>query len=167
MGTPMATADPDTRRKILRRLTYGLQVVTASADGDLAGGTITWISQASFSPPLVMVGIKASSRLHAAVELAGAFAVNLLAEDQKDVAQAFFRPGEREEGLLNGYEFEQGPETGAPLLVESPMWFEARVTDTVKRGDHTVFIAEIVSVGVRADDVRALALRDTTWSYGG
>jgi flavin reductase (DIM6/NTAB) family NADH-FMN oxidoreductase RutF len=69
--------------------------------------------------------------------------------------------------LLNGYRFEPGPETGAPVLVDVPYWFEARVTDTVKRGDHTVFVAEVVNAGVRDESVTPLLLRSTGMSYGG
>jgi flavin reductase (DIM6/NTAB) family NADH-FMN oxidoreductase RutF len=68
---------------------------------------------------------------------------------------------------LNGYRFEPGPETGAPLLVDLPYWFEARVTDTVARGDHTVFVAEVVSAGVRDSEKVPLVLRATGLNYGG
>ncbi len=83
------------------------------------------------------------------------------------MAAAFFRPAEISDGTINGYAFEPGPETGAPLILDAPAWFEARVTDAVKRGDHTVFVAEVISVGIRNPDARPLALRDTGWSYGG
>lgn len=158
---------PEVRKQVMRRLTYGLYVMTASFDGDMAAGTITWISQASFSPPLVMVGVKAESRLHEIVERSGSFAVNMLGSSQKDVASAFFRPSQITPGHLNGYAYESGPQTGSPLLIDLPAWFEARVTDTIKRGDHTVFVAEVVHAGVRGGDLMPLRLADTNWSYGG
>jgi hypothetical protein len=37
----------------------------------------------------------------------------------------------------------------------------------VKRGDHTVVVAEVVEAGVRNPDATPMALRDTTWHYGG
>lgn len=42
-----------------------------------------------------------------------------------------------------------------------------RVTDAVKRGDHTVFVAEVVNAGVRDDSVAPLLLRATGMNYGG
>ena len=57
--------------------------------------------------------------------------------------------------------------TGCPLIVDLPYWFECRVTDTVKRGDHTVFVGETVSAGVRDDSAVPLLLRDTGMNYGG
>lgn len=115
-----------------------------------------------------MVAVKRDSGLHAAlIERSGAFAVNVLAAGQTDVASAFFRPTEIEDGKLNGYAFEVGPETGAPLLLDLPAWFEARVTDMVKGGDHSVYFAEVISVGLRDPEAEPMVLRQTGWSYGG
>jgi flavin reductase (DIM6/NTAB) family NADH-FMN oxidoreductase RutF len=159
--------DPDVRKQVLRLLTYGLYVVTAAHEGRAAADTVNWLTQASFQPPLVVVAIKTTSQLHPLIEEAGAFAVNVLGSHQKDVAQAFFRPSQVEAGRINGYPFEPGPATGAPLLLDLPAWFEARVTDAVKRGDHTVFVGEVVSVGLRSPQVRPLEMWDTGWFYGG
>ncbi len=159
--------DPEVKKRTLRLLTYGLYVLTAADGDEVAAGTVNWLSQASFTPPLVMVGVKADSRLHALVERSHGFAVNILATGQKDVASAFFRPSQVEGGRLNGYAFEPGPETGAPLLTDLPAWFEARVTDAVKRGDHTVFVAEVINVGLRDPNAKPLVMWDTGWSYGG
>ena len=159
--------DSEVKKEALRLLTYGLYVVTAADGNDVAAGTINWLSQASFAPPLVMVGVKAASGLHALIERSGVFAVSLLAAEQKDVASAFFRSTQIKDGRINGYPFESGPETGAPLLKDLPAWFEACVTDAVKRGDHTVFVAEVVNVGLRSASPKPLEMWDTGWFYGG
>jgi flavin reductase (DIM6/NTAB) family NADH-FMN oxidoreductase RutF len=159
--------DPEVKKRTLRLLTYGLYVLTAADGDEVAAGTVNWLSQASFEPPLVMVGVKADSRIHELVERSGTFAVNILGADQKDVATAFFRPSQVEDGRINGYAFEPGPETGAPLLIDLPAWFEARVTDVVKRGDHTVFVAEVVNAGLRDPEAKPLEMWDTGWFYGG
>jgi len=157
----------ETKKKVLRQITYGVYVMTAAAGDDLAAATITWLSQSSFDPPLVMAAVRNGSHLHTVVDRARAFAVNIVGEAQRDVAAAFFRPGRLQDGHLNGYAFEKGPATGAPLLVDLPSWFEARVTDTLARGDHTVYLAEVVEVGLRHPEVRPLVLSETEWSYGG
>jgi flavin reductase (DIM6/NTAB) family NADH-FMN oxidoreductase RutF len=159
--------DTALRKRVLRMMTYGLYVVTAAAGDDLAAGTVTWLSQASFEPPLVMVGLRRDGRMHEVVTRARAFAVHVLAKTQQQVASSFFRPSIVADGRLNGYAFEHGPATGAPLLLDLPAWFEARVTDTVGRGDHTVFIAEVVGIGLRDADAAPLVLGDTPWSYAG
>jgi flavin reductase (DIM6/NTAB) family NADH-FMN oxidoreductase RutF len=114
-----------------------------------------------------MVAVKNDNDSHAIIERSGVFAINVLAEDQLDVAKAFFRTTLVEGDTLNGFRFEPGPATGSPLLVDVPYWFEARVTDTVKRGDHTVFVAEVVAAGVRDENAAPISLRSTGMNYGG
>lgn len=159
--------DAEVKKQVLRRVTYGLYVLTAATKDDFAAGAVNWLSQASFNPPLVMAGVRSDGHLRILIDRTGGFGVNVLAATQQDIAAAFFRPTQVEGNRLNGYVFESGPEIGAPLLVELPSWFEARVTDAVRRGDHTVYVAEVVSAGLRDPHAKALVMWDTKWSYGG
>jgi len=44
---------------------YGLYVITLeNKDGRISAGTVNWVTQASFKPPLVSVGVKADSQIH-------------------------------------------------------------------------------------------------------
>ena len=158
--------DPQAKKVALRAINYGLYVLTAIEGDQVGAAGVNWLTQTSFEPPLIAVGVKADSDSHAIIERTGTFAVNVLAEDQLDIGKAFFRTTVVEGNMLNGYTFEPGPETGAPLLVDLPYWFEARVTDTVKRGDHTLFVAEVVNAGVRRE-ATPLLLRSTGMNYGG
>ncbi len=159
--------DPNDKKLALRAINYGLFVLTAKLDEDYAAAGVNWLSQASFEPPLVMAALKADSGAAQLAARAGAFAVNVLADDQLDVGKAFFRSTSVEGDTINGYRFEPGPVTGAPLLTELPYWFEARVTDTVERGDHTVFVVEVVNAGVRDAERVPMLLRATGMNYGG
>jgi flavin reductase (DIM6/NTAB) family NADH-FMN oxidoreductase RutF len=159
--------DVAVRKQVLRLLTYGLYILAAAAGDDLAAGTVTWLSQASFTPLLVMVGIRRDGHVHGVVDRSRAFAINVLASTQGEIASAFFRPSVADGDRINGYAFERGPSTGAPLLLDLPAWFEARVTDAVTGGDHTVFVAEVVGYGLRDSGAAPLALSNTPWSYAG
>jgi len=159
--------DPQQKKVALRAINYGLYVLTAVDGDDYAAAGVNWLSQASFDPPLVMVAVKADSDTHAVITRSGVFAVGVLGDDQLDVGKAFFRTTTVEGDTLNGYRFERGPATGAPVLVDLAYWFEARVTDTVARGDHTVFVGEVVGAGVRDESVTPLLLRSTGMNYGG
>lgn len=159
--------DPQSKKVALRAINYGLFILTAAEGDSLAAAGVNWLSQASFEPPLIMVGVKSDSETHALIERTGALAVNVLGESQIDIGKAFFRTTVVEGDTLNGYTFERGPQTGCPLLVDLPYWFEARVTDTICRGDHTVIVAEVVEAGVRDASVTPLLLRSTGMNYGG
>ena len=157
--------DPIQKKNALRKMTYGLYVATARDTESTAGGTINWISQASFEPPLIIAGIKRDSRLHQAIENSKAFAVHVVGKTQKALATSFFRGATEENGKLNGYAFSPGT-TGAPVLSDPPAWFECRVLDVIRRGDHTIFVGEVVDAGVRSEE-DALTIRDAGFTYAG
>ncbi len=153
------------KKTALRLLTYGLYVATARDANGCAGGTINWLSQSSFTPPLVMAGIQRDSSLHQAIAASRAFAVHIVGRGQKALATSFFKGATESGDTLNGFRFEAGV-TGAPVLLDPPAYFECRVTDEIRRGDHTVFVAEVVAAGVRSDE-EPLTLREAGFAYGG
>lgn len=157
--------DPTVRKKALRLLTYGLYIVTSRDGEECAAGTITWLSQCSMEPPLVMAGIQQESTLHAAIHRSRAFAVHIIGRSQKNMAMSFFKTTRREGETLNGYGFESGA-TGAPILADAPAWVECRVLDEARHGDHTIFVGEVVAAGARRDE-EPLTLREAGFSYGG
>jgi len=157
--------DPTVRKKALRQLTYGLYIVTSRDGEECAAGTITWLSQCSMEPPLVMAGIQQESSLHAAISSSRTFAVHIIGRSQKNMAMSFFKTTKREGETLNGYRFESGV-TGAPILADAPAWVECRVLDETRRGDHTIFVAEVVAAGAPRDE-EPLTLREAGFSYGG
>lgn len=157
--------DPAAKKKALRLLTYGLYVATARDGESCAAGTINWVSQSSFDPPLIMAGIQLDSSLHQAIAASRAFALHIVGKTQKDFAMRFFRTAKHEGDTLHGFRFEAGV-TGAPLLLDLPAWLECRVVEEIRCGDHTIFVAEVVAAGVRRDE-EPLTLRETGFSYGG
>ncbi len=157
--------NPEAKKKALRMITYGLYVLTSKSGDRYSAGTVNWLSQASFEPPLIMVGVRKDSGLYSVISESGVFAVNILGSEQKEIASAFFKPTNVEGDKINGYKFEEG-ETGAPLLVDLPAFFECKVVDKVERGDHTIFVGEVVNAGVR-NETKPLVMWDTGWFYGG
>lgn len=158
--------DEALKKEVLRRITYGLYVVTARSGDEWSAGTVNWLSQAAFAPPLVMVGIKKDSGLHAILHQTGRAAVHILEAGQKDLAADFFRPTQFADGKLNGHacRLDDG---GLPILTEIPWHFVVEARDWVERGDHSVLVAEVVGVGKTRDAGQPLVMRDTGWSYGG
>ena len=157
--------DENAKKKALRQLTYGLYVATSAHAGGCAAGTINWLSQSSFEPPLLMVGIQRDSSLHKAIGASRAFALHIVGKSQRNLAMSFFKTAKQEGDTLNGFRFEPGV-TGSPVLIDPPAWIECRVVEEIKRGDHTIFVAEVIGAGVRRDE-EPLTLREAGFSYGG
>jgi flavin reductase (DIM6/NTAB) family NADH-FMN oxidoreductase RutF len=166
--------DNDTKKTVLRMVPYGLYVLTAhGADDQVAAAAVNWVTQASFKPPLLAVAVKDGSFTHSLIQQAGVFALNILGKGQAAVAFAFFKPTVRDGMTLSGESFHYG-ENGCPILDHAPAFVECRVVGSLAPGDHTVFIGEVIAVGLsqpipgRPDDA-ILALRDLGANifYGG
>lgn len=141
----------DAKKTALRMIPYGLYVMTArSRDGaTVSAATVNWVTQAAFAPPLVAVGVKKDSGGHALVKEAGAFALNILGKGQAALAYDFFKPTQLQGDRLNGHAFRAGV-TGSPILEAVPAWVECRLVETVERGDHSLFVGELVEAGINA-----------------
>ena len=160
--------DEAAKKTSLRTIPYGMYVLTTrNCDGQNVGAaTVNWVTQTSFQPPLVAVGVKADSGAHAHIRETGVFAVNVIGGEQRDLAFNFFKSHEREGNSIGGESFESGPETGCPLLTSCPSWWECKVVGEVAHGDHTLFVGEVVEAGVRRDE-SAILMRDHNLFYGG
>jgi flavin reductase (DIM6/NTAB) family NADH-FMN oxidoreductase RutF len=55
---------------------------------------------------------------------------------------------------------------GCPILEQALAYFECRVVDKIERGDHTVFVAEVIDAGVQREG-QPLTLAETGFKYGG
>jgi flavin reductase (DIM6/NTAB) family NADH-FMN oxidoreductase RutF len=143
--------DPNAKKTALRMIPYGLYVLTAQGrDGSIAAATVNWVTQASFAPPLLVVGVKADSGAHAVIKDAGAFALNVLGKGQQAAAFAFFKPATRDGNRINGEVFRPGA-NGAPILESAPASVECTLVDTLEKGDHSIFVGEVVAAQVKAE----------------
>ena len=158
--------DEAAKKQALRMIPYGLFLLTSKNGEDIASATVNWVTQTSFKPPLVAVGIKAETHPYETVKKAGTFAINVLNADQKDVAQAFFMTVKPEGNQLGPVTFRTGT-TGSPIINESPAYWECKVIDIVEHGDHHIFVGEVVEAGVAENPTPTLLMRDTGWNYGG
>ncbi|MCS7296133.1 MAG: flavin reductase family protein [Chloroflexota bacterium] len=157
--------DEQAKKTALRMIPYGLYVLGVGKGERSTLSTVNWLTQASFQPPLVVVGVKQGTHTYDLLKEHGAFAVSVLGTGQKDIAFAFFRHVEPKEGKFGDYEFETAV-TGAPILRAAPAWFECRLTDTIERGDHAIVVGEVIEAGVRAA-TKALTMEECGVTYGG
>jgi flavin reductase (DIM6/NTAB) family NADH-FMN oxidoreductase RutF len=157
--------DEQAKKTALRMIPYGLYVLGTKQGDELGAAAINWLTQASFEPPLLAMGVKTEGATFQHLRANVDFALSILGTGQKDMAFAFFKPTEQDGDSLNGYKFET-KETGAPILVDAPAWVEGRVTDVVERGDHAVVVAEVTGAGVRKETT-ALTLVECGVNYGG
>ncbi len=166
--------DEQAKKTALRMIPYGLYVMTAAVGDDkIAAATVNWVTQASFQPPVVAVGVKKESGIHALAQESGFFALNILGKGQQGAAFAFFKAVQRDDNTINGEPFNFGS-TGAPVLESVPAVVECKLVKVIPVGDHDIFLGEVVEAQVREipegrPDAHTLRLEDLGENvfYGG
>lgn len=158
--------DLTVKKKTLRLLSNGIYVVTSRSGDRYAAATVTWLSPASFKPPLIMAALRKDSNLVAYLREIRIAGVHILGCDQQALAQIFFSPTAADAGAINGIPFRDG-NTGAPLLQAIPAHLECAVHRIGgNTGDHAVCIIEVVEAECR-QEVEPLTIRNSPWEYGG
>src|SRR5262245_20779114 len=74
---------------LLNKLTYGLYVATAASGDERGAMLITWVTQASFDPPMVAVAVQTGAHTTAVMKQSGAFALNFMGDEQRRAAGRF------------------------------------------------------------------------------
>jgi ferric-chelate reductase [NAD(P)H] len=152
--------EPVVDRKVFRDLSYGLYIVT-SRDGErLNGQIINTAIQVTSDPPRVAVIINKKDLTHEFIDKSKVFAISVLDEEapMTFIGLFGFRSG-RDIDKLSKTQFREGI-TQCPILTEHILSvLEARVTDQIDLGSHTIFIGETVHSEVLRDG------RPMTYTY--
>jgi flavin reductase (DIM6/NTAB) family NADH-FMN oxidoreductase RutF len=145
--------DTHVKNTAMRMLPYGVHVVTSQAEEDRAmGAVISWVTQASFTPPLVVTALRVGSVVHEVVRASRSFTLNILDKAHADLARTFFQTVWEKGGTLAGEPFREG-ETGAPILDCAAGYIECDLDLCLEKGDHSIFVAQVVDAGL-GDDIK-------------
>lgn len=156
----------EAKKKLLRMIPHALYVLTSKAGGKTAASTVSWVTQASFHPPLVAVGLKRDSHTYEVVKQAQSFVLNFLGTDQKNLAQKFFKHVEPEGNQMAGEIFQDSPVLKHPLFPKMAGFVECRIVGNLDKGDHTLVVAEVLEAECGPLE-GPLLLSTTGWNYGG
>jgi flavin reductase (DIM6/NTAB) family NADH-FMN oxidoreductase RutF len=144
---PMTAEQQRQLRGMMARFATGVAVVAARHGPLLAGMTANAIASVSIDPPLMMASISRKSETHVAIVGSHSFAVSVLAEDQRALAECFAQPTTA--GKLQ--RFCDAPwheaETGSPIVDGAIAFFDCRLVAQHPGGDHSLFVGEIVAAG--------------------
>ena len=139
-------------RQVLGQFPTGVTVVTAAGPDGPAGLAIGSFGSVSLDPPLVMFMPGKSSTSWPAIEAAGNFGVNILAEDQVEMSNLF---ASKAEDKFAGLEWTTKI-SGAPIFETSLAWIDCEIDKVVEGGDHWIVLGKVLDLGVQRDDVGPL-----------
>ncbi len=161
----MSSSDPI--KDILRLFHYGLFVATSPGPAGIRAATISWVTQVSFEPRLVLVAMRKGTAICEAVQGSRYFALHVVGAHQPEFARAFFTGAQATADEIAGYRYRLTARQ-VPILEAATAWLECEVVEEAgASGDHALFVAAILDGGITMPGVQALALRDTVWHYGG
>ncbi|MBI3893580.1 MAG: flavin reductase [Candidatus Wallbacteria bacterium] len=152
-------------KQALRVMPYGVYVLGTEHDGETRVATVTWVTQASFSPPLVVMGVKKTGRPYGVLKHSRKFALSVLETGQREIAYAFFKTASVVDGSACGFGFETA-RTKAPILTRALSWLEGKVIHIDETGDHAVVIGQVTNGGLKRDGL-PLTLAELGLKYGG
>lgn len=160
--TPHAVGVSDEEFKAaLGRLAAGVVLVTAhepqtdpdAPRGEDAGMTATAFLSVSLDPPLVMVSLRAGSRMDDLLDEQPLWGVSLLARSQRHIAGRFAMRGRVSDRLLfEDLPYRRGAHTGAPLMGGALATLECRTEQRVEAGDHVLVIGRVLSADLPSED---------------
>jgi flavin reductase (DIM6/NTAB) family NADH-FMN oxidoreductase RutF len=132
--------NPRALRDAFGAFATGVTVVTAVADdGTPIGFTANSFTSVSLDPPLLLVCVARTSRCFGAMTRAKGFAVNILADFQKDVSNTFARLAEDRFATV---EWTKGP-FGSPVIAGVAAWFDCRLEKIIEAGDHVILLGRV------------------------
>ncbi len=138
--------------KSLFKLTYGMYVV-GSRKGDKINAQIAnTVFQITSEPPTVAVSINKKNLTYEYIEDSRVFAASVLCEDTPlpFIGKFGFRSG-RDVNKFEGVNYKIGT-TGAPIVLDNAVaYLEAKVTQEVDAGTHSIFIGEVVDGAMVAE----------------
>jgi flavin reductase (DIM6/NTAB) family NADH-FMN oxidoreductase RutF len=134
-------------RASLAMFATGVTVVTARApSGVLIGLTANSFNSVSLSPPLVLWSLSQTAGSLPALSTGTHYAVNILAADQKELAERF---AGRRDDRWKDIPYTEGI-GGAPLLTGAVAHFECFNRSRYEEGDHVIFVGEVERCSHRA-----------------
>jgi flavin reductase (DIM6/NTAB) family NADH-FMN oxidoreductase RutF len=140
--------DPLDLRRAFGAFATGVTIVTTTDKaGGVYGFTANSFTSVSLDPPLLLVNMAKTAFGLEAFTNADGFAVNILAEKQKNLSNVFASQG--------ADKFKSGDlapkTTGSPVFDGVIGWFDCASYQQVDAGDHIILIGRVLDYGYNAD----------------
>ncbi|MBB5426759.1 flavin reductase (DIM6/NTAB) family NADH-FMN oxidoreductase RutF [Paraburkholderia sp. JPY158] len=114
-------------------------VTTASDNGKPLGFTANSFSSVSLDPALLLVSIAKTSSNYQTFSTTGHFAINILAEGQKELSNTFARPSDDRFANV-AWHLSQNRN---PLIDDVSAWFDCTTHAVIDAGDHALIVGKV------------------------
>ena len=139
--------------KALYKLGYGLYVVCSTKENKLNGQIANTVFQITSEPLTIAVSINKNNLTHEFIKESKVLTVSVISQDTplSFIGHFGFKSG-RDIDKLEGISYKMG-KTQAPVVIDNAIaYLEARVTQEVDVGTHTIFVGEIVDADIISEE---------------
>jgi flavin reductase len=127
-------------RRVMASFVTGVTVVTTQTRGEVRGMTANAFMSGSLDPPLCVISVGTTARMHGYLMEAGHFGVNILARGQESLIGHF--SGRPVEGIDPKYEYA----ASTPLFADAIATIAAKVIARHDCGDHSLFVGHVFAL---------------------
>ncbi len=124
-------------RDAMGQFATGVVVISTEIDGDAHAMTANAFMSGSLEPPLVLVSVACTARMHEKIQRSGFFGISVLAHDQQHTSNHFAGKPMAE----GSPEFERLGR--APVIRGAVLQLGAHLRHAYPCGDHTLFVGEV------------------------
>ena len=119
--------------------------------------TVAWTGIINTVPPKTYISVRPSRYSYDLIKESGEFVVNLTTADLIKKADfcGIYTGAKVDKFAKCGFDKEEASEVSCPVIAQSPLSLECKVTDVIELGSHHMFLADIVAVDVDEDLVDA------------
>jgi flavin reductase (DIM6/NTAB) family NADH-FMN oxidoreductase RutF len=127
-------------RDAMGQFATGVVVISTEIDGDAHAMTANAFMSGSLEPPLVLVSVALTAKMHEKIRSARRFGVSVLAQDQLAASNHFAgRPAE-------GYAPEFDLLNGLPVIRGAAVNVSAALEHAYPCGDHTLYVGRVLAL---------------------
>jgi flavin reductase len=130
----------------MRRFATGVTIVTTEHAGRIHGFTVNAFASVTAEPPTVLICVNRTATAHPLITASQRFCANILAVEQRTVAERFSGGEPRER--FTGIGWRTGA-SGSPVLDGVLAYFDCTVEEELTSGTHTIFLGTVVEAGDR------------------
>jgi len=128
--------------------TTGITVVTMTDENNTPHGiTINSFSSVSLSPPLVLFSLEKQANTYQYFLNTKSFAVNILAEDQKDISMNFAHPTTAKWDNIKHH----SGNNNCPIIEDVLAYTECDIEQIYDGGDHSIIIGRVTDLKILSD----------------
>ena len=112
--------------------------------------TVAWTGIINTIPPKTYISVRPKRHSYSLIKESGEFVINLTTSELIKRADycGIYTGAKVDKFAKCGFSKEEASEVSCPIIAESPLSLECKVTDIIELGSHHMFMADIVAVDV-------------------